>query len=254
MSGYPAKIACKNRRRLLTQDHLTIYWHICLTPQALLSCSSSPDQRWSVTLQIKNIKLHIVTDIKVTINSLSAFGFRYLVGGRVTTILKKTMPVIYTYVWSVYIYLLKCMTVICVSCTCTLYMHTVRLCVHYVCFYVYMLCSCMPRHIKWNSGKTVRISLSIALYLMHARIQLQTTNIRKSMFPHCAAYFHKNIIETLKGMYLCIWMHINACRNVSARFYIHTLVHLFMHGFTYIYPHAATCLHIYPIPHIYTYM
>ena len=162
------------------------------------------------------------------------------------------MPVIYTYVWSVYIYLLKCMTVICVSCTCTLYMHTVRLCVHYVCFYVYMLCSCMPRHIKWNSGKTVRISLSIALYLMPARIQLQTTNIRESMFPHCAAHFHKNIIETLKG--LCIWMHIHACRNVSARFYIHTLVHLFMHGFTYIYPHAATCLHIYPIPHIYTYM
>ena len=32
-------------------------------------------------LQIKNIKLHIVTDIKVTINSLSAFGFRYLGGG-----------------------------------------------------------------------------------------------------------------------------------------------------------------------------
>ena len=34
---------------------------------------------WYVT--DKNIKLHIVTDIKVTINSLSAFGFRYLVGG-----------------------------------------------------------------------------------------------------------------------------------------------------------------------------
>ena len=32
-------------------------------------------------VQIKNIKLHIVTDIKVTINSLSAFGFRHLVGG-----------------------------------------------------------------------------------------------------------------------------------------------------------------------------
>ena len=41
------------------------------------------------TVQIKNIKLHIVTDIKVTINSLSVFGFRYLVGGRVNTILKK---------------------------------------------------------------------------------------------------------------------------------------------------------------------
>ena len=34
---------------------------------------------WYVT--DKNIKLHIVTDIKVTINSLSAFGFRYLGGG-----------------------------------------------------------------------------------------------------------------------------------------------------------------------------
>ena len=45
----------------------------------------------SRNVQIKNIKLHIVTDIKVTINSLSVFGFRYLVGGRVTTILKKTM-------------------------------------------------------------------------------------------------------------------------------------------------------------------
>ena len=36
------------------------------------------------SVQIKNIKLHIVTDIKVTINSLSVFGFRYLVGGRDT--------------------------------------------------------------------------------------------------------------------------------------------------------------------------
>ena len=35
----------------------------------------------TLNLQIKNIKLHIVTDIKVTINSLSAFGFRYLGGG-----------------------------------------------------------------------------------------------------------------------------------------------------------------------------
>ena len=41
----------------------------------------------------KNIKLHIVTDIKVTINSLSLFGFRYLVGGRVifTTKEKETV-------------------------------------------------------------------------------------------------------------------------------------------------------------------
>ena len=34
-------------------------------------------------VQIKNIKLIIVTDIKVTFNSLSAFGFRNLAGGRV---------------------------------------------------------------------------------------------------------------------------------------------------------------------------
>ena len=40
-------------------------------------------------LQIKNIKLHIVTDIKVTINSLSVFGFRYLVGGRAISITKE---------------------------------------------------------------------------------------------------------------------------------------------------------------------
>ena len=38
------------------------------------------------SVQIKNIKLHIVTDIKVTINSLSVFGFRYLVGGRATVL------------------------------------------------------------------------------------------------------------------------------------------------------------------------
>ena len=32
-------------------------------------------------LQIKNSNLHIVTEFKVCINSLSAFGFRYLGGG-----------------------------------------------------------------------------------------------------------------------------------------------------------------------------
>ena len=42
-------------------------------------------------VQIKNIKLHIVTDIKVTINSLSVFGFRYLVGGRATIIVKEKL-------------------------------------------------------------------------------------------------------------------------------------------------------------------
>ena len=41
-------------------------------------------------VQIKNIKLHIVTDIKVTFNSFSVFGFRYLVGGRVFHFTKKS--------------------------------------------------------------------------------------------------------------------------------------------------------------------
>ena len=39
---------------------------------------------WKVegrSVQKKISNLHIVTDIKVTINSLSAFGFRYLGGG-----------------------------------------------------------------------------------------------------------------------------------------------------------------------------
>ena len=58
----------------------------------------------SRTVQIKNIKLHIVTDIKVTINSLSVFGFRYLVGGRVTTILKKTMSKFSPDLWSYVLY------------------------------------------------------------------------------------------------------------------------------------------------------
>ena len=44
-----------------------------------------------LNLQIKNIKLHIVTDIKVTINSLSVFGFRYLVGGRAIYAMNETI-------------------------------------------------------------------------------------------------------------------------------------------------------------------
>ena len=54
------------------------------------------------TVQIKNIKLHIVTDIKVTINSLSVFGFRYLVGGRATILTNekvvKVSPAVMVYV------------------------------------------------------------------------------------------------------------------------------------------------------------
>ena len=53
-------------------------------------------------VQIKNIKLHIVTDIKVTINSLSVFGFRYLVGGRATILTNekvvKVSPTVMVYV------------------------------------------------------------------------------------------------------------------------------------------------------------
>ena len=52
-------------------------------PQVLRKRVYSLRDAYHKTLQIKNIKLHIVTDIKVTINSLSIFGFRYLVGGRV---------------------------------------------------------------------------------------------------------------------------------------------------------------------------
>ena len=54
------------------------------------------------SVQIKNIKLHIVTDIKVTINSLSVFGFRYLEGGRDTVQtnekLVKVSPTVMQYV------------------------------------------------------------------------------------------------------------------------------------------------------------
>ena len=48
-----------------------------------------------LNLQIKNIKLHIVTDIKVTINSLSVFGFRYLVGGRAIYAINETITSIF---------------------------------------------------------------------------------------------------------------------------------------------------------------
>ena len=49
-------------------------------PQVLWKRLYSLRGKYHSTLQIKNIKLHIVTDIKVTINSLSVFGMRYLVG------------------------------------------------------------------------------------------------------------------------------------------------------------------------------
>ena len=48
-----------------------------------------------LNLQIKNIKLHIVTDIKVTINSLSVFGFRDLVGGRAIYAINETITSIF---------------------------------------------------------------------------------------------------------------------------------------------------------------
>ena len=63
---------------------------ICLVdPQVLQKRVNSLREAYLSTLQIKNIKLHIVTDIKVTINSLSVFGVRYLVGGRVILLQKK---------------------------------------------------------------------------------------------------------------------------------------------------------------------
>ena len=60
-------------------------------PQVLRRRVYSLRDAYHSTLQIKNIKLHIVTDIKVTINSLSIFGFRYLVGGRVIFTTKEKM-------------------------------------------------------------------------------------------------------------------------------------------------------------------
>ena len=58
----------------------------------MVMCTGMGDRPGRV--QIKNIKLHIVTDIKVTINSLTVFGFRYLVGGRVSCIVKKAEGVL----------------------------------------------------------------------------------------------------------------------------------------------------------------
>ena len=60
-------------------------------PQVLRKQVYSLRDAYHSTLQIKNIKLHIVTDIKVTINSLSVFGFRYLVGGRAIFAINETM-------------------------------------------------------------------------------------------------------------------------------------------------------------------
>ena len=68
------------------QNLLNIY-----EPQVLRRRVYSLRDAYHSTLQIKNIKLHIVTDIKVTINSLSIFGFRYLVGGRVIFTTKEKM-------------------------------------------------------------------------------------------------------------------------------------------------------------------
>ena len=114
-----------------------IYWHICLTPQATFSRLNTPDQRRSVELQIKNIKLHIVTDIKVTINSLSVFGFRYLVGGRVTTILKKTMSKFHQNCGSMY-YIHVCHIRGCI--------HTIHAC---ICIHYIYVCTLVCLYVKW---------------------------------------------------------------------------------------------------------
>ena len=68
---------------------LNLYMLNLYDPQVLRKQVYSLRDAYHSTLQIKNIKLHIVTDIKVTINSLSLFGFRYLVGGRVILLQKK---------------------------------------------------------------------------------------------------------------------------------------------------------------------
>ena len=73
---------------------LNLYMLNLYDPQVLRKQVYSLRDAYHSTLQIKNIKLHIVTDIKVTINSLSLFGFRYLVGGRVILLQKKKKTVV----------------------------------------------------------------------------------------------------------------------------------------------------------------
>ena len=73
---------------------LNLYMLNLYDPQVLRKQVYSLCDAYHSTLQIKNIKLHIVTDIKVTINSLSLFGFRYLVGGRVILLQKKKKTVV----------------------------------------------------------------------------------------------------------------------------------------------------------------
>ena len=79
------------------------------------------------------------------------------------------------------------------------YAHCKAMCVLWV-----FLCIQISMYLCYLYEKTVDIFLSIAFYLMHAPVQIQTTNTSKSMFPNCLAHSHKIIIETLKGMYLCI--------------------------------------------------
>ena len=52
------------------------------TPQALLILQVAPLRSKTSKVQIKNIKLHIVTDIKVTFNSMLGFRISIWLGGR----------------------------------------------------------------------------------------------------------------------------------------------------------------------------
>ena len=79
------------------------------------------------------------------------------------------------------------------------YAHCKAMCALWV-----FLCIQISMYLCFLHGKTVDIFLSIAFYLMHAPVQIQTTIIRKSMFPNFLPHSHKTIIENLKGMYPCI--------------------------------------------------
>ena len=83
-------------------------------------------------------------DIKVTINSLSVFGFRYLVGGRVTTILKKTMSKFSPGLWSYVVH--TCMSYKGMYTYHTCMHKTIHACIkeHVLCIYIiFMYVQCM---------------------------------------------------------------------------------------------------------------
>ena len=88
------KIAVWSQKSHINKNHYVDMLDL-FDPQVLWKRVYSLCGAYHSTLQIKNIKLHIVTDIKVTINSLSVFGFRYLAGGRVIFTTKEKQTVVF---------------------------------------------------------------------------------------------------------------------------------------------------------------